>query len=139
MRQTKLSRRKSWAVCDDYPLVRLFRWEKGLFNPKGDEMRNFPILIRIYLVVLLLAYLFGVVENRVDTEGMGFLPLLLLTTPWSWPLLYLAGSPIFGGGLHGFHVGIFVTCNIISGTANSYILYLWIRWRQKEGRHPKSR
>jgi hypothetical protein len=94
-------------------------------------VRRFMIVAGIYMFALLLLYVFGVMENKVDSEGMGFLPLLMLATPWSWLLMYFWDNPIWGSGLQGTHVAIFVTCNLISGTANTYILYLLIRWRQK--------
>jgi len=84
-----------------------------------------------YALVLLLLFLLGVIENRVDSEGMGFLPLLVLTTPWSWLLIGVWDSPIWGSGTLGGHLAIFVTCNLLSGTANGVILYLLIRWRQR--------
>ena len=87
-----------------------------------------------YLLVLLLLFLFGVIENRVDSEGMGFFPLLVLTTPWSWLLMGTWDFSIWGSGPAGIHLAIFVTCNIISGAANGYILYLLINWRQKRER-----
>ena len=79
----------------------------------------------MYLCALLLLFLVGSLESRVDSEGMGFFPLLLLTTPWSWLLMGLWDSPIWGSGPQGKYVAIFVTCNIVSGAANGYILYIF--------------
>jgi hypothetical protein len=84
-----------------------------------------------YMFLLLLLFLLGVLENQVDAEGMGFLPLLVLTTPWSWLLMSVWDFPIWGTWLQGSPIAIFVTCNIISGTANGYFLYHLLRWRQK--------
>ncbi len=49
---------------------------------------------RSYLLLLLLLFLLGTLEHLVDSEGMGFLPLLLLTTPWSWLLVSTWDFPI---------------------------------------------
>jgi hypothetical protein len=85
----------------------------------------------IYIFALLLLFLVGVIENQADSEGMGFLPLLALTTPWSWLLMGIWDFPIWGSGSLGTHLAIFFTCNVISGTANGFILYRLISWRQK--------
>ena len=98
-------------------------------NRRVDRAALWPA---IYMLVLLVLFALGVLENRVDSEGMGFLPLLLLTTPWSWLLMGLWDSPIWGSEHLGGHLAIFVTCNIISGVANSYILFLLIKWRQRK-------
>jgi hypothetical protein len=90
----------------------------------------------IYLCSLLVLFLLGVLENHVDSEGMGFLPLLVLTTPWSWLLTGVWDAPIWGSGFLGSHIAIFVTCNVISGAINSYILYILINWRQKKSGPP---
>ena len=87
----------------------------------------------IYECALLLLFVLGVIENRVDSEGMGFFPLLALTTPWSWLLMYFWDSPVWGDGPLATHLAIFVTCNIISGALNGYILYLLVKWWQRRG------
>ena len=102
-------------------------------------MRRPANWVKIYILTLLLLYVLGALESRVDSEGMGFLPLLAFTTPWSWPLTDTWDYSIWGGGLLGRYLAIFVTCNVISGAANSYILYLLIRWRQKRASRHGSR
>ena len=89
------------------------------------------IYVAVYLLVLLLLFLFGMIESRVDSEGMGFLPLFALTTPWSWLLMGTWDFAIWGRGSHGGYMAIFVTCNIISGLTNSYLFYLLTSWRKK--------
>jgi hypothetical protein len=84
-----------------------------------------------YTAVLLFLFLVGVIENHVDSEGMGFLPLLVLTTPWSWLLISTWDASIWGNGPHAEHLAIFVTCNIVAGTVNGYGLYLLLRWRKR--------
>jgi hypothetical protein len=87
--------------------------------------------VAIYTAVLLFLFLVGVIENHVDSEGMGFLPLLVLTTPWSWLLISTWDAPVWGSGPHGGHLAIFVTCNLISGAANSLILYFLLNRRKR--------
>lgn len=95
------------------------------------KMRRPVVWAVTYLFVLLLFFLFGALEYRVDSEGMGFLPLLVLTSPWSWLLMATWDFPIWGNGPLGTYASIFVTCNIISGTLNSYVLYFLVKWRQR--------
>jgi hypothetical protein len=97
------------------------------------------IWVTIYLCALLLLFFLGVIENKIDSEGMGFFPLLVLTAPWSWLLMGLWDSPIWGSGIPGKHLAIFVTCNIISGTVNAYILYVLIRWQQRKATQSRAR
>lgn len=107
---------------------------------KGNIKLDRPaICAAIYLVALLPLFIFGLLESRVDSEGMGFIFLLAFTTPWSWLLMGLWNSPIWGTGPHSNFIAIFVTCNILSGAANSYLIYLYVNWRQKRTRSLKSR
>lgn len=87
-----------------------------------------------YFFVLLLLFLLGAMESQVDSEGMGFLPLFVLTSPWSWLLMATWDLPMWRSGPIGGNVAIFVTCNLISGALNGYILYRFIQWRQKRAR-----
>ena len=87
---------------------------------------------RSYLLLLLALFLLGTLEHLVDSEGMGFLPLLLLTTPWSWLLIPTWDLSIWGNGPLGADLAVFVTCNLLAGSANSYLLYLLIRWRKSK-------
>lgn len=95
------------------------------------------ILVAIYNLVLLLLFLLGMM-TQVDWEGFGFFPLLALTTPWSWLLLWIfnqtgiADSPFLGGGLQGTFLFYFVACNIFSGIGNSYIIYALLKRRRKK-------
>lgn len=100
---------------------------------KSDKKTGHPMVwVTIYMCALLLLFFLGVIENRVDSEGMGFFPLLILTTPWSWLLMGLWDAPLFGSSLVGRHLAIFLTCNVISGALNSSVLYLLLRWRQRK-------
>jgi hypothetical protein len=103
---------------------------------KGRGAKRPRVWVATYLFVLLILFLVGVLENRVDSEGMGFFPLLAATTPWSWFLIGTWDAKIWGSGPQGTHVAIFVTCNVISGAINSFILYLLINWRQKKRDFP---
>jgi len=85
----------------------------------------------IYVGTLLLLFILGVIENQFDSEGMGFFPLLVLSTPWSWLMTGLWDSPIWGSSLSGRHLAIFATCNVLSGAVNGYILYFLLnRWQK---------
>ncbi len=87
--------------------------------------------VKFYTAILLLLFLLGALESLGDSEGMGFLPLIVLTTPWSWFLMSTWDFPIWGNQLIGRDLMVFVTCNALSGTANGYILYVLVRRRQK--------
>ena len=89
----------------------------------------------IYFGVLLGLFFLGVLENRADSEGMGFFPLLVLTTPWSWLLMGIWDLPIWGKSPLGMHLAIFVTCNVLSGAANASILYFLIHRKLKRDLH----
>lgn len=76
--------------------------------------------------------------TQVDSEGFGFFPLLALTTPWSWLLIWVfaqtgtADSQFWGTGLQGTFLFYFVACNVLSGGANSYILYALLKRQLKK-------
>lgn len=95
------------------------------------------ILVGTYNIVLLLLFLFGML-TQVSWEGFGFFPLFALTTPWSWLLIWLSvrtgflDTGIVGTGLAGTFLWVFVSCNVLAGSANSVILYLLLRRRQKK-------
>jgi hypothetical protein len=94
--------------------------------------------VGIYSILLLLSYLFGVM-TQVESEGFGFFPLLVLTTPWSWLVLWLLNS---SGVLDAhfldsssyvvemflFAIGVYA----LPGAANSWILYLLLKRHQKK-------
>lgn len=86
---------------------------------------------KIYVAVVLFLFLLGALENIVDSEGMGFLPLIILTAPWSWLLMPTWDLPIWGSRLLSRELMVFVTCCGLSGTANSYLLYILLRRRQQ--------
>jgi hypothetical protein len=105
------------------------------FRRKGA--RPWPaFFVAIYNIVLLLLFLFGVL-TQVSWEGFGFFPLMVLTTPWSWPLIWLSNhsglldAGFFGTGLEGTFLWYFVCCDILAASANSAILYLLLKRRQK--------
>ena len=107
---------------------------------KSNKSIGRPMIwVAVYIFMLLLLFLFGMIESQVDSEGMGFFPLLVLTTPWSWLLMGTWDSPIWGNGIQGTHLAIFVTCNVISGVANGYILYALLNWRQRRAAHSPTR
>ncbi len=108
------------------------------FDLKRRGEKPWPaIFVGIYMFILLLLFIFGMV-TQVDSEGFGFFPLLALTTPWSWLLLWvfshtgIADSPFWGAGLQGTFLFYFVACNFLSGVANSYILYALLKRRLKK-------
>ena len=109
-----------------------------IFSLKGTGKKPWPqISVTIYVFTLLLLFLLGVV-TQVDWEGFGFFPLLALTTPWSWLLLWvfertgMADSPFWGSGIHGTFLFYFVSCNVFSGAINGYILYALVKRHQKK-------
>jgi hypothetical protein len=87
--------------------------------------------VKIYVAALLSLFLLGAAENIVDSEGMGFLPLIVLTTPWSWLLMPTWNLPMWGSGLLARELMVFLTC-AFSGTANSYILFFLLRRREQK-------
>jgi hypothetical protein len=86
----------------------------------------------IYFGIVLLLFSLAVLEHRVDAEGMGYLPLLVMTTPWSWLLLPLWDLRIWPGGPLGGDLAGFITFVVIAGTANACLLYFLLKWREKK-------
>ena len=106
------------------------------FHRKG--VKPWPtFFVGIYNVVLLLLFLFGILTWE-STEGFSIIPLMALTTPWSWLLIWLSDrtgfldTGIVGTGLAGTFLWIFVSCNIVAASANSAVLYFLLRRRQKK-------
>jgi hypothetical protein len=95
------------------------------------------ICVGIYNIALLVLYLFGMM-TQVSSEGFGFLPLFALATPWSWLLVWffvqieVHYSSFLGTGLEGTSLSIFIACNILAASANSTILYLLLKRREKK-------
>jgi hypothetical protein len=87
----------------------------------------------VYMILLLLLYSFGVWGTyHGDTEGMLFLPLMLLTTPLSWVLTSVWDLPSFPVSHNGMHyVSVFVTCNLMAGSVNALCLYWFLRRRRQ--------
>jgi hypothetical protein len=110
-------------------LVRAFR--------RRDQKPWPAFFVGIYCVVLLLLFLFGII-TQVESEGFGFLPLMALTTPWSWliPWLLKCTNVLDSGSLGNnilagqtlFYSAIFV----LPGAANSCILYYLLKRSQKK-------
>jgi hypothetical protein len=100
-------------------------------NGKNGRARNWT---RLYMISLFVLFAFGVLESLGDSEGMGFLPLLLLTTPWSWLLMGVWDAQIWGTRALGKYLAVFITCNVISGVANGLIIFILINWRQRRDR-----
>ena len=93
--------------------------------------------VGIYNILLLLLYLLGM-TTQIGWEGFGFTPLFALTSPWSWLFMWLASqtkvldSNFLGSGLQGTFLSIFVAFNILAASANSCILYFFLRRRQRK-------
>jgi len=93
--------------------------------------------VGIYNIVLLLLFLFGMLTQE-SSEGFFFIPLLALTTPWSWILIWLSNrsglidTGLVGTGLEGTFLWFFIFCNILAASANSGILYFLLRRRQRK-------
>jgi hypothetical protein len=109
-----------------------------VFNLKKNGEKPWPaIWVGIYMSTLLILFLFGMV-TQFSSEGFGFFPLIALTTPWSWLLIWgfahtgTADSSILGSGLQGTFLFYLFACNILSGTANSCILYTVLKRREKK-------
>jgi hypothetical protein len=104
-----------------------------------QERKKFwpAILVGIYNALLLLLFLFGVL-TQVRWEGFGFVPLFVFTTPWSWLIVWFSISSGFvdnglaGTGLPGTFLWTFINCNILAASANSAILYLLLRRRERK-------
>jgi hypothetical protein len=104
---------------------------------RSQDKRPWPtLLVGAYDILLLLSVLFGI-ATQVRSEGFGFVPLLVLTMPWSW----LAGwvvkstgawdSVFLAGNLAG-RLLIDMTIFVLPGAANSCILYFLIKRLQKQ-------
>jgi hypothetical protein len=64
-------------------LVRVFR---------NRGRKPWPVFfVGVYDILLLFFYLFAV-TTQVSWEGFGSFPLLVLTTPWSWLVIWLLNS-----------------------------------------------
>lgn len=103
-----------------------------------QRKKSWPaILVGIYNALLLLLFLFGAM-TQVSLEGYGFLPLFVLTSPWSWIIVWLCSkvdfldSNFLEAGLGNTFVIIFLACNVLSGSANSCIFYSLLRRRQRK-------
>lgn len=100
--------------------------------------RPWPVIsVAVYEILLLLAFLFGTL-TQVSSEGFGYLPLLAITTPWSWLSLWLLSSissidRIFSGiGLsETFLINFFLFVGLC-GSVNSCLLFLLLRQRQRK-------
>ena len=103
---------------------------------RASTRRRLAIWIGAYNLILFLAFVFGAL-TQVSSEGFGFLPLFAFTLPWSWPVMFIFGHAsiwnlrIWGTGLSGTLVIHFVALNLLCGTANSWVLYQVLRWREK--------
>jgi hypothetical protein len=92
--------------------------------------------VGIYSILMLLLFLFGMM-TQVDSEGFGFLPLMVLTTPWSWIAGWLLKSTnafstgLLGGNLMGPIFFNLVTF-LVPALANSCILYSLLKRREEK-------
>jgi hypothetical protein len=105
---------------------------------RRKNVRPWPaFFVGIYNIVLLLLFLFGML-TQVTWEGFSFFPLMALTAPWSWLLIWLSvragllDTGIVGTGLAGSFLWIFISCNILAASANSGILYFLLKRRQRK-------
>jgi hypothetical protein len=81
-------------------------------------------IVRLYVFVLLILFLFGQLGNDI-TEGASFLPLILLTAPWSFlvPLIPISELKQFADSAYG----VFVLLPVVSGGINAFILFRLLR------------
>jgi hypothetical protein len=92
--------------------------------------------VGIYNILLLFSYLFGI-ATQVGWEGFGSFPLLMLTTPWSWLVIWLLNSTgVFDSKSLANNVTVVILINLatfaLSGAANSCILYFLLKRREKK-------
>jgi hypothetical protein len=105
------------------------------FRRRGEK--PWPaFFVGIYNVLLLLLLLFGV-AMQVSSEGFGFLPLMVLTTPWSWILVWLAkntevlDSVLSWNNTAGALLYYFASLGL-PWVTNSCILYFLLKRHQKK-------
>ncbi len=104
---------------------------------RSQDKRPWPtLLVGAYDILLLLSVLFGI-ATQVRSEGFGFVPLLVLTMPWSW----LAGWVVKSTGawdssfLTGNFAGLLFinsTIFVLPGAVNSWILYVLLKRHQRK-------
>lgn len=99
--------------------------------------RSWPTLfVGIYNILLLLLFLVGMMTEA-SWEGFGFLPLWALTLPWSGIAVWfsshsgLADHNFAGSGFNPTYLINFIFFNLLAGPANSCILYLFLKRRQR--------
>jgi hypothetical protein len=102
-----------------------------------DEKPWPAICVGLYNVLLLLLYLLGMV-TQASSEGFGFLPLLVLTLPWSGLAVWwfasqsgLSDHNFAGSGFDPTLLINFVIFNVLAGPANSCLLYFLLKRRQR--------
>jgi hypothetical protein len=115
-------------------LIRAFR--------RKNEKSWPAIFVGFYNILLLLLYLLGTMTLK-TLEGLGFVPLVVFTLPWSLcmgilvPLIdYCLGSGAKfrfpGNNLEATLLIQLAFFNILCGSANSYILYFLLKRRQRK-------
>jgi hypothetical protein len=107
------------------------------FRRKGEK--PWPVFfVGLYNILLLILFLFGMMTD-VDSEGFGFIPLLLLTLPWGGLAIWFLANHT--GLAHHNFAGIgfdptllinFIIFNVLAGPANSGILYFLLKRRQRK-------
>jgi hypothetical protein len=113
--------------------VKLFR----AFRRKDEK--PWPVFfVGLYNIVLLLLYQFGMM-TQVGWEGFGFFPLLVLTLPWSGLTMWLLANHTglldhnyAGSSYDPTLLANFIIFNVLSGPANSCILYFLLKRRQRK-------
>jgi hypothetical protein len=99
--------------------------------------RSWPkIFVGIYCILLLLMDLFSV-ATQVSSEGFGSFPLLVLTTPWSWLIIWLLNSTgVFDSRYSGDVLAGVLLGNLmifaLPGAANSCIIYFLVKRHEKK-------
>jgi hypothetical protein len=111
------------------------------FRRPGE--RPWPVFfVGLYNILLLIAYLFGLL-TQVSSEELGFIPLWVLTMPWSGLVVWLVmGTDVLDSAFLSNSVpevilgNIAFLCNIVAfvlpAVANSCILYFLLKRHQKK-------
>ena len=92
--------------------------------------------VGLYIILLLLFSLFAML-TAVSLEGFGSFPLLVLTTPWSWLVMWLLNSTgVLDSNSLANNVAVVILLNLavvaLPGAANSCILYFLLKRREKK-------
>jgi len=109
-------------------LVRVFR---------NRGRKPWPVFfVGVYDILLLFFYLFAV-TTQVSWEGFGSFPLLVLTTPWSWLVIWLLNSTgVLDSKALGSGIAETILFNLMAfvlpGVTNSWIFYLLLKRHERK-------